>query len=75
MKSSTPRIKSVKFKSGGHIEVLPDSTSNYSRVVLRCGNKPWGEVTFRCYDDSPITVADLCYMADCAKNEIMGDDS
>lgn len=64
------RIKSVKFKNGGHIEVLPDSNRNFSRVLLGDYGEEWGEVTFRTYDNQRLTVADLCYMVECAKARI-----
>lgn len=63
------RIKKVKFKSGGSIEVLPASVDNYARVCFG-----WGEVTIRDYDNKPLTVADQCYMLDAAKQTIISGD-
>jgi hypothetical protein len=65
MKNSIPRIRSVKFKNGGSISVLPQVRSNYTRVDLE-----WGEVTFRTYDGKNLTVADCTYMAELSKSHL-----
>lgn len=62
MKTSTPRIKSVKFKNGGFLKALPVERSNYRRVDFG-----WGEVVYRAYDGKKLTIADCYYMADESK--------
>ena len=65
------RIGKVKLKNGGQLHVLPESHSNYARVVLG----DWGEVTFRCFDGESIKAETLVYMLEMVKQEVMyGDD-
>jgi hypothetical protein len=66
MKTSIPRIRNVRFKSGGSLTLFPN-TGTSCRVDIG-----WGEVFFRVYDENhrPLTVSDISYMADRAKEEV-----
>ncbi len=63
---SNLRIRSVKFKNGGEIRMMPAERGNFSRV-----NLGWGEVVFRAYDGEELKRRDLAYMCDCAKHVVM----
>lgn len=69
MTDSHCRIKSVKFKSGGFIEVLPDFKSRAVTIGV-----PGGEVVFRAYDDEPLTVGGIVCMAKQAQDIVLYDD-
>lgn len=60
------RIRSIKFKNGGEIRLLPIENSNFLRVDLG-----WGEVVFRCYDNEKIARRDALYMCEAAKHTIL----
>ena len=57
------KLKRVKFKNGGTIEVFPKPKSSIARMPLG----DWGEVTFTCFDGDYITNETINYMLDCAK--------
>jgi hypothetical protein len=61
------RIKSVRYKNGGHIIILPESTRNYRTVDLG-----WAEVTFRAYNNELLLNRDITYMCDVVKSVVIG---
>ena len=57
------RIRSVKFKNGGEIRVLPAYHCNFKRIDLG-----WGEVVCRDYDNKSMSRADVNYILEAAKH-------
>jgi len=70
VKTSEPRLHSVKFKSGGYLKPIQPERRNFCRI--RLGD--WGEITVRHFDDEPITRKDVMYSLQVAIKEIMVQD-
>lgn len=56
------KIGKVTFKNGTTLQVFPYERRNIAHIDLG-----WGEVRLRSYDDKHMTLSDINYMLDAAK--------